>query len=399
MSNSVFNAQDFPITSGEVYLDSASTSRTPCVVVDAMDGYYKKYRASTHRGMYTSATRATHELESVRKKVAKFIDAQQEEVIFTSGSTAAAQLLIAALEHNLDLQEGDEIVVTELDHHATLVSLQQLARRKKMNIVVVPVNEQYEIDEAIFEKTLNPKTKIISLIHASNVTGTIVPIENVIKRAKKQNAFIIVDAAQTVGHVPVSFKKIDADALFFSGHKMCGPTGVGALILKEKWVSKFVPPYGGGGAVYGVSKEKTIFLENAKKLEAGTPPIAEVIGLGAAIDFLEEHELEKLHLHNKEMFEYTMHSLSNFKHLHIFAGKENIGIVSFSVPGVHPHDIAYILAEEGVAVRAGFQCAELVSRKLSENGVVRISVYGYTTKKDIDMLCKALEKVTTLFSI
>lgn len=382
-----------------VYLDSASTSLTPSAVIDVMDGYYKNYRASTHRGMYDSATRVTKEFEEVRKKVANFINAEESEIIFTSGSTTAAQLLIATLEHNLDLQEGDEILVTELDHHATLVPLQQLAKRKKMILRVVPVDMHWQIEESTFASFLNEKTKIISLIHGSNVVGTIVSVKKLVEIARQTNAFIIVDAAQTVGHIPVFFTDLNPDALFFSGHKMCGPTGVGVLVLKEKWIQTFVPPYGGGGAVHSVSNQKTVFLENAKKFEAGTPPIAEVLGLGIAIDYIQKNTITEISEHSLKIFEYLIESLSRILFVRIFAAKQNIGVLSFVVPGVHPHDVAHILAEENVAVRAGFQCAELVSRKISENGVVRVSVYGYTEKEDVDSLVRALQKVAKTFSL
>ncbi len=397
----MFLPSDFPgIKPGYAYLDSASTSLTPSVVLDAMDTYYKEYRASTHRGMYDSAVRATKSFEEVRKKVANFIDAQESEIIFTSGSTSAAQLLIATLEHNLDLQEEDEILVTELDHHATLVPLQQLAKRKKMILKVVPVNNDLQIEESVFKNFLNEKTKVVSLIHGSNVVGTILNVGELIKIAReKTNAFIIVDAAQTVGHIPVSFSNFDADALFFSGHKMCGPTGVGALILAEKWVRTFVPPYGGGGTVHSVSREKTIFLENTKKFEAGTPPIAEVIGLGVAIDYIQKNTLPEITEYTQEIFQYLIESLSKIPFVHIYSAQKNVGVLSFVIPGVHPHDVAHILGEEKVAVRSGFQCAELVSRKISENGVVRVSVYGYTIKEDIDALVRALQIVGETFSL
>lgn len=396
----MFKSSDFPsIKPGFAYLDSASTSLTPEVVIRAMGAYYQDYRASTHRGMYESAARATQEFEMVRKKVADFIKAQDSEVIFTSGSTASAQLLVATLEYNLNLEEGDEIVVTELDHHATLVPLQQLAKRKKMILKVVPVNDNWQIEEPLFESFLTKKTKIVSLIHASNVVGTITGIENLIKISRQTSAFVVVDAAQTVGHISLSFKDCDADALFFSGHKMCGPTGVGVLTLKQKWMKEFVPPYGGGGTVESVTKERIIFLESAKKFEAGTPAIAEVIGLGAAINFLEENNFEKTFDHIQEIANYALEGLQKLPYLKVYGGQDNIGVISFTIPSVHPHDVAHVLAEVGVAARAGFQCAELVSRKISENGLVRVSVYGYTTKEDIDMLVKGLQKVAETFSL
>lgn len=396
----MFKVTDFPsLRVGLSYLDSASTSLTPQVVIDVMDGYYRDYRASTHRGMYVSAARATNEFEAVRKKVADFIGVKESEIIFTSGATASAQLLIATLEHNLDLQEGDEIVVTELDHHATFVPLRELAKRKKMILKVVPVNAQLQIERSVFESYLTEKTKIVSLIHASNVVGTINPIEDFVKISRRTNAFVMVDAAQTIGHMTVSFSQCDADALFFSGHKMCGPTGVGVLVLKEKWIKDFIPPYGGGGTVQNVTKEKTFFLENAKKFEAGTPPIAEVLGLGAAINFLQKSNLEKVSEHIKDVVRYAIETLQNIQYVEVYAAEDNIGTFSFVIRNVHPHDVAYILGDGGIAVRAGFQCAELISRKISENGVVRVSVYGYTTKEDIDALIQGIQKVSQTFSI
>lgn len=396
----MFKASDFPsLKLGHVYLDSASTSLTPNVVIEAMGEYYKDYRASTHRGMYESATRATYAFEEARKNVARFVDANESEVIFTSGSTTSAQLLVSTLEHNLDLQEGDEILVTELDHHATLVPLQQLAKRKKMILKVVPVDDKFQVQESKFKTLITEKTKIISLIHASNVVGTILPVKKLVEIARNTKAFVIIDAAQTIGHIPLSWKEIDADALFFSGHKMCGPTGVGVLVLKEKWIQSFVPPYAGGGTVHSVTKEKTIFLENAKKFEAGTPPIAEVIGLGVAIDYLEKNSVVSIMEHTKEILNYAREVLQKLSYVSVYAGENNIGVISFAIPGVHPHDVAHIFGENGVAIRAGFQCAELIARKVSENGVIRVSVYGYTTKKDVDALNDALQKVAVTFSL
>lgn len=397
----MFNRSDFPHIDTSSYLDSASTSLTPQVVIDAMNRYYSEYRASSHRGLYSAALQATSEFENARKKVARFIDADESEIIFTSGSTAASHLLITTLEHSLSLEEGDEIVVTELDHHATFVPLQQLAQRKKLTLKVVPVNERYELDEDVFKQVISHKTKIISLVHASNVVGTINPIEKLISVARVQSphAFIIVDAAQTVGHMHVSFRESHADALFFSGHKMCGPTGVGVLALQEKHIQSFTPPLGGGGSVHSVSQDTTTFLSTAKKFESGTMPVAEVIGLGSAIDYLYQHDVQKSKKEIDNLFTYLIDRLSALPFLKIYRGKDNIGVLAFTIDGVHPHDIAHIAAEQNVALRAGFQCAELITRKLSENGIVRVSVYGYTNKQDIDMLAEALRKVAATFSL
>ncbi len=364
-----------------------------------MDTYYKDYRASSHRAMYASAVRATKEVEKVRVDIAHFIDAQEEEVIFTSGSTAAAQLLVATLEHNLKLQEGDEIVVTELDHHATFVPLQMLAQRKKMKLTVVPADEKFRVTEEAFAKCITPRTKIVSLIHASNVTGTIIPVERYAALAHENGAFVIIDAAQTAGHITLSFKKLGADALFFSGHKMCGPTGVGVLALKQKWIERCIPPYGGGGTVHSVDAEKTIFLPHKSKFEAGTLPIAEIIGLGKAVAYIQGISPGSIQAHSTELVAYALSCLGQKPWVSVYVGEDNVGVVSFSIAGVHPHDIAHIFAEHSIAVRAGFQCAELISRKLSSSGVVRISVYGYTTKEDIDACMRALDSVQKTFSI
>lgn len=392
----MFDQTDFPPVAG-AYLDSAATSRTPHVVIDAMHAYYTDYRASVHRGMYVSAQRATSEYEKARTNIALFIGADAGEIIFTGGGTAAAQLLTATLEHNLDLQEGDEILVSELDHHATLVPLREFAKRKKLVLKIIPVEDDFTINPETYKAYINEKTKIVSLIHASNVTGGIVDVATLTEYAHAVGAFVIIDAAQTVGHIDVSFNSLGADALFFSGHKMCGPTGVGVLALKKKWIDIFVPPYGGGGVVYSVTNEKTVFVDGAKKFEAGTPPIAEVIGLGASIDYLRRYKIKNIHMHLQEIIAYIRKGLAQFSFVKIYAAEDNIGVLSFVINGVHPHDVAHILAEADVAVRAGFQCAELVSRKISENGIVRASVYGYTTHADIDTLVHALKKVKDTF--
>jgi cysteine desulfurase / selenocysteine lyase len=239
----------------------------------------------------------------------------------------------------------------------------------------------------------------VSLIHASNVTGGIVDVATLTEYAHTVGAFVIIDAAQTVGHMNVSFDKLNADALFFSGHKMCGPTGVGVLALKKGWIDIFVPPYGGGGTVYSVTNEKTVFVDGAKKFEAGTPPIAEVIGLGVAIDYINNYEIKDIHEHVQKIIIYAQDILKDISGVRVYAAQNNIGVISLVIDSVHPHDVAHILAEEGIAVRAGFQCAELISRKISENGVARISVYGYTSHEDIDALAVALQKVKNTFHI
>lgn len=404
MSNPLFNKNDFPFQNiSEVYLDSAATSRTPLCVLKKMNEYYTSYRAPVHRGMYVSAVHATNELELVRQKVVSFIGAEKDEIIFTSGSTAAAQLLIATLEHNLELQEGDEVVVSEFDHHATLVPLREVVKRKKLVLTVVSASEKFTIDSKSISDVITEKTKIVSLIHGSNVTGNTLPIKEVIAsiRTKNKNVFMIVDAAQTVGHMDVSFKNIDADALFFSGHKMCGPTGVGVLVMKKKYIDVFIPPYGGGSAVLAVSHTQTIFAQGYKKFEAGTPAIAGILGLGKAIEYVEQYATKAIHEYVKFVYAYAYEELKKVPFVKMYGApvEQNCGVLSIVIDGVHPHDVAHILAEKNVAVRAGYQCAELTARKINEQGVVRVSLYGYTTKEDIDALVHALQSVQKIFSL
>ncbi len=404
MSNSLFNKNDFPPANiPEVYLDSAATSRTPLCVLEKINEYYTSYRAPVHRGMYASAMRATKELEQVREKVASFIDAEKDELIFTSGSTAAVQLLIATLEHNLSLQEGDEMLVSELDHHATLVPLREVAKRKKSILKIILTDENRTINSNFLLNIITEKTKIVSLIHGSNVTGSILPIQEMIAsiRAKNKNTFVIVDAAQTVGHIDVSFKNIDADALFFSGHKMCGPTGVGVLVMRKEYIDAYTPPYGGGSAVLAVSSTQTMFAQGYKKFEAGTPAIAEILGLGKAIEYVEQYNIQVIHDYVQSVCVYADEELKKLPFVKVFAApaEQNCGVFSIIIDGVHPHDVAHVLAEKNVAVRAGYQCAELIARKINEQGVVRVSVYGYTTKEDIDALVDALRSVQKIFSL
>jgi cysteine desulfurase / selenocysteine lyase len=353
--------------------------------------------------MYISARKATEQVEKVRAQVERFLDASSYDTVFTSGATASATLLIATLEHNIHLEEGDEILVTELDHHAILVPLQQLVKRTKAKLIVVPVDSAYSINVETLKTYVTPRTKIVSLIHGSNVTGTVLPLVDMISlvRATAPHAYVIVDASQTVGHIPLSCRELDCDALFFSGHKMCGPTGVGVLMLKKSCTQEWTPSYGGGGAVYSVSKDTTVFAEGHAKFEAGTLPIAEICGLGKAIEYIETYSLEKIQQHIHHITQYAYMALQDLPYVTVY-GRDvsaTCGVFSITVSRTHPHDVAHVLAEHNIAVRPGYQCAELIARRIHDAGVVRVSVYGYTQEKDIDALVDGLRAVQNTFSL
>ena len=394
----MFPEIDFP-QKQSIYLDSASTSLTPHCVLSAMHAYYSTYRASIHRGMFVEAVRATDEVEQTRARTADFIDAQQGEIIFTSSATHASQLLISTLEANKYLHEGNEILITQFDHHATCVPLREYAHRVGAHLVIAMQDTLTLFDEVSFLKHITPKTKIISLIHGSNVTGTVLPIASLVKkiRAIRSDIFILCDASQTAGHTFISCKQFDVDALFFSAHKMCGPTGLGILFMKETHLKHFRPPYAGGGAVYSVTPEETIFLDGYSKFEAGTLPIAEIIGFGATLTYIDSFPIEAIQKHIHDLCQYLTQIMNDVPQVHTYTSAESCGSVAITIDNVHPHDIAHILAKKNIAVRPGFQCAELLTRKISPQGIVRASVYGYTTKADIDALRSAIVDVITLF--
>jgi cysteine desulfurase/selenocysteine lyase len=387
--------EDFHLFEAEkelVYLDSAASSQTPKQVMRAMSEYYLLHRANIHRGIYTLSEDATVLYEEARGVVADFIGAEQSEIIFTSGTTDSLNMLVRSIEETYPLSKGDEILLSVMEHHSVIVPLQQLAKRNKMKLVYV----NSELDEV--ESLINKKTKIIAITLASNVLGTAHDLSEVVASAKEVGALTLFDAAQAVGHIPLDVKKLDADFIYFSGHKMCGPTGIGVLYGKGELLEALQPSVFGGGQVEEVSRDEAVFLEYPEKFEAGTPPIAGAIGLGRAAEYLSSIGVENIHKHVSQLCETAKEMLSQIDGVEVFASEgENSGIVSFSVDGVHPHDVAEILSKNNVAVRAGYHCALPLMKELGVTGLVRASFYIYNDEDDIDTLVSAVEKVKEVF--
>lgn len=353
-----------------VYLDSGATTLKPQAVLDKMMEYYTEYSANIHRGVYAISEKATEEYETVREKVKKFIGGKNGDVIFTSGTTDALNL-VARGWGDENLNEGDEIVVSLSEHHSNLVPWQQLAKRKKLDL----------------RSQISDKTKLLAICHVGNVIGQV-------NNLKKMNPdmVIVVDGAQAVGHRKVDVEKLDADFYAFSGHKMYGPTGVGVLWGKKERIAEMEPINFGGGMISEVYESKATWAKGVEKFEAGTSPIAEVIGLGAAIDWLGDNNLDET-----ELTKYLFTELNKLKYINNFSSGES-GIASFVVEGVHPHDVATILDRDNIAVRAGHHCAMPLHKLLGVEATVRVSLGIYNTKEDIDKLLIGLQKAWTIFT-
>lgn len=381
------------------YLDTAATSLTPEPVLAAMDEYYREYRASTHRGLYKSALHTTEAYEAARADVAALIGANADEIVFTSGATAASNMLTYALEQSLDWKEGDEIVTTVMEHHASLIPLQELAKRKRLTLKYILQNGP-ELDYEQAETLVTEKTKIVSVMLASNVLGTVNDVTRIAKRAHGVGALMIVDATAAVGHIPVDVKAFDCDFLYFSGHKMCGPTGVGVLYGKKEKMENLKPSIFGGGIVEEVTLSEATYTKSPQRFEAGTPNIAGVIGLGAAVRYLEDAGLEQIHAHCLELTGYAQKMLAAVEGITLYSAtpEQNVGIVSFTLAGVHPHDVAQVCADNDVAIRAGHHCAQPLHTALGIPATARVSFYLYNTKEDVNALVLCIEKAVSLFT-
>lgn len=396
--------KDFPIfdkAKGFVYLDTAATSQTPQVVLDAMDDYYTKFRANVHRGSYEEGETASVAYEEARKKVAQFIGAEPREIVFTAGATASSNMLVSMLEHSEVVKSGDEVVTTIMEHHASLLPLQKLAHRKGLIFKAVS-SQGLPLDYEEAERLITERTKIVSVCLASNVTGGINDVSRIAEMAHEVGALVICDATAAVGHMPVSVKELGVDFLYFSAHKMCGPTGVGVLWGKHELLEKLEPGVYGGGIVDEVTLENATWRKSPMRFEAGTPNIAGVIGLGAAVEYLQSIGLENIREHTMSLTGEAIARLEAVPNVRVIAEKgahKNVGIVSFVMDGVHPHDIAEILGRSGVAVRAGHHCAMPFIVALGVFATTRVSFYLYNTKEDIDALVQGIEKVKEVFKI
>ncbi|MBC2065411.1 cysteine desulfurase [Listeria welshimeri] len=399
---------DFPILDQEInekplaYLDNAATSQKPKQVIEALTHYYEFDNANVHRGVHTLAARATDAYESARVKVAKFIHAREvAEIIFTRGTTSAINLVVDSYAE-ANIEAGDEIVISYLEHHSNLIPWQQLAKRKGAVLKYIELEEDGTISVEQAKKTIGEKTKIVALAHVSNVLGTITPIKEIAAIAHKFGAVILVDGAQAVPHMEVNVVDLDADFYAFSGHKMMAPTGIGALYGKRELLDAMEPTEFGGEMIDFVELYDSTWKELPWKFEAGTPIIGGAIALGAAIDYLAEVGLANIHAHEQALVSYAIEEMSKIEGITIYGPKDaskRCGLVTFNLEGAHPHDIATILDEDGIAIRAGHHCAQPLMKWLDVSSTARASFYIYNTKEEIDALIDGLKLTKEYFGL
>ncbi len=395
--------KDFPILKVKVYgkqlvyLDNAATTQKPKIVIDAVKDYYENYNANIHRSIHTLGEKATAAYEGAHKKTSDFINSDFEEVAFTSGTTESLNILAYSLSGRLNA--GDEIALSQMEHHSNLVPWQQLALKRKLKLKFIKINKEGLLDEKSINESITKKTKIVSLAHVSNVLGTVNNVKEIGKIAHENNSLLIVDAAQSVPHMPVDVKKLDCDFLAFSGHKMLAPTGIGALYGKKELLEEMEPMLYGGGMIKEVTFENTKFNELPWKFEAGTPNIAQAIGLGYAIDYLNKIGMKNIENYEKELVKYAYKRLSEMKKIEIYgpSAVKRLGLVSFNIKNVHAHDTAQILDGEGIAIRAGHHCAMPLHSLLGIAASARASFYLYNTKEEIDKLIDGIKKVIKVF--
>lgn len=397
---------DFPILNREVhpgmrltYLDSAATSQKPLPVIEAMNHYYQQTNANINRGIHVLAEEATYEYEAARGKIAAFIGAvKSREIIFTRNTTESINLLAYTLGRSR-LKPGDLIVLTEMEHHSNLVPWQIIAEEYKLRLEFIKVTDDGILDQESYEQLLAQEPKIVSFTHVSNVLGTVNPAAAMIKKAKEAGAIAIIDAAQSIPHIPVNVQNLGADFVAFSAHKMLGPTGIGVLWGREELLEKIPPFLGGGDMIKKVYLRTFAPNDLPHKFEAGTPAIAEAIGFGAAIDYLNSIGMDRIAEHEKQLVSYAFEQLNSIKELKIIGPEpsKRSGVVSFTLDNIHPHDIAQILDGDGVAVRAGHHCAMPLHDRYGIPATTRASFYVYNTLQDIDVLVKSIKKTIEIF--
>ena len=394
--------EDFPILKNRdmAYLDSGATTQKPQKVLDAVESFYEHENANPHRGAYSLSIEATEAYESTRGKIAKFINARYpEEIIFSKNATESLNLL--AYSYGLDnLEKEDEVVISTMEHHSNLVPWQYVTNKTGSTLKYMYINDNFEISKEEIESKITDKTKIVGITHISNVLGTINPVKEIIKYAHKKGAIVIVDASQSIPHMKIDVQDLDADFLVFSGHKMLAPLGIGVLYGKKELLQKMKPFLMGGDMIEYVYEQKTTFAPLPNKFEAGTQNVEGVIGLGAAIDYINEIGYDKIAEVEKELTEYAREKLSKLDYLDLYLtpNKENhSSVFSFNIKGVHPHDVASILDTENVYVRSGNHCAQPLLRSLGIDSTCRASLYFYNTKEDIDKLVHGLDKAYDMF--
>jgi len=401
--------KDFPILGRKirdkplVYFDNAATTQKPLSVIDAIRDYYMNYNSNIHRAVHQMAEEATHAYETTRQKVARFINSRStDEIIFTRNATEAINLVSHAWGQD-NIRREDRIVITELEHHSNIVPWQVLCNQTRASLDYIEVDDGGCLDMDSYEKTLrNRKTRLISISEVSNVLGTIVPIREIVKKAHAKDIPVLVDAAQSVPHMPVDVQATDCDFMVFSAHKMLGPTGVGILYVKKEILEELQPFISGGDMIKEVHKYETVYNDLPYKFEAGTPNIADVIGFGAAMDYLNRLGMDKVRDHEIELTKYAMDAMKDIRGMTLYGpldANDKGGVISFNLGDIHPHDLATILNDHGIAIRSGHHCAQVLMEKFDLSATSRASFYIYNTIEEVDKFINALNDARRLFGI
>jgi cysteine desulfurase / selenocysteine lyase len=400
--------KDFPILSRRVhdkplvYLDSTASSQKPLSVIETMNTYYRTYHANVHRGVYEISEEATAAMEKARIKIARFIHARQSKQVIFTRNTSESINLVAYSWGNANIHAGDMIILSEMEHHSNLIPWQLLAQRTGARLEFIPVTDDGRLRQDIYAQLLQQGPRLVAITHMSNVLGTINPVQEMIAQAHEAGALVLLDAAQSVPHLPVDVQALDVDFLCFSGHKMLGPTGIGVLYGKRNLLEAMPPFMGGGDMIRKVGLRESTWNDLPWKFEAGTPAIAEAIGLGAAVDYLNALDMENVLQHEREITAYAMEQLRTIPGLTIYGPDANSrgGVISFTLDDIHPHDLASILDQQaGVAIRAGHHCAQPLMERFGLSATARASFYVYTLEEEIDTLVQGLHKAKTVFSL
>jgi cysteine desulfurase/selenocysteine lyase len=398
--------KDFPILKRMVndkplvYLDNAATSQKPQQVIDALNQYYTFDNANIHRGLYFLSELATDQYETARLKVKEFINAlSASEIIFVRGATEAINLVASTLCRAKIFKNGDEVIVSHMEHHANIVPWQLISDRKQINLKVIPITDNGELDIEVFQSMINDKTKLVSVVHISNTLGTINPVKKIIEIAHSRGVPVLIDGAQSIPHLKVDVQELDADFYVFSGHKVFGPTGIGVLYGKTEYLEMMPPYQGGGSMIRTVTFEKTTFDDLPGKFEAGTPNIAGAIGLGAAIDYLSQFDRNGLTLYEDSLLKYATEQLLQIDGLRIIGtATAKASVISFVIDGIHPYDIGTIIDTDGIAIRTGHHCTQPIMQRYNLSATARASFSIYNTREEVDKLVKGLLKVKKMFA-
>lgn len=397
--------EDFPILKQQVhgrpliYFDSAATSQKPQVVIDATSRFYEEQNSNVHRGVHYLSQLATREYEDARVKLQRFINAaESHEIIYTRGTTEGINLVAYSYGRKF-VHEGDEIIISAMEHHSNIVPWQLLCEHTGARLRVIPINDAGELLIDEFAQMLNSRVKMVAVTHVSNALGTINPVKRIIELAHSRDIPVLLDGAQAAPHMKVDVRDLDCDFYAFSGHKMCGPTGIGVLYGKSHWLESMPPFMGGGDMIASVSFEKTTYNVLPYKFEAGTPNITGGIGLGVAVDYLSEIGLDRIAAYEHELLEYATEIIGSIPGVKIFGtAREKAGVLSFTLNGVHPHDVGTILDDQGIAIRAGHHCAQPVMKRFDVPATARASLAFYNTKQEIDELAEGLQNVIEVLS-